>query len=386
MESGLLTAAGAIAGLGFALSFRGLLPALIPPTPQPVQFALSLNWRIATLALAGAVVTLGLAGLVPAVRASRLNPAVVIRSTAPIPGSRRTLIQRGLVVLRIAVASMALVAPLFFLISLRGGARVDPGFANPEAVLLLGVDFNAAGLDQPHGLETIDRLLLGIGAQAGVQAAAAATMVPLGAGGHRFAPTKVEGYDPPATEDLNLEQSQVTPGYFELMGIAVVRGRRFSARAREASGLVAVVNQAFANRYWPGQEPLGHRTLAEHASVSTYPSRLGSVALGGFGLLALGLAMVGLYAVVSSTTGQERRDTAIRMSLGATAGRVGGRMVGRAVQLAMVGSAAGLAGGFALVTAIADRLIGIHPSDPVVYVVAAAACLTAMAGAAYWPA
>lgn len=462
IESALLTLAGAGFGLLLALGFRSILPAMVPPTPLPVRLDMTFTWRIAAMGLGATVVTLVLAGLTPAFRASRLDPLAVMRGATPPPGSRHHWIQQALVVIQVAVASVALVVALFFLASLRASARIDPGFSNPEEVLLLGLDFNASGLDSTQGLEALDRVLTAIRAKPGVRSAAAATMVPLGAGGHRFAPTSVEGYDPPPDTDMNIEVSHVSSAYFETMEIQVLRGRSFNDQDRGGASAVAIVNQAFVDKFWPGQEaigrrigqgrgwatvvgvtrnghydnlseaakpivfqslrqwyvptvtvhvrtsadprshaqplrelitaldgslvPLDPRTLAEHASVSTFAPRIGAIALGIFSTLALGVSLVGLYGIMGFTARRERMDTAIRLALGATPRQVKCRVVWRAVKLSGVGIAIGLGGAFAFVTRIADRLPGTQPTDVSAYLAVAALGAITAAGAAYLPA
>ena len=82
--------------------------------------------------------------------------------------------------------------------------------------------------------------------------------VPLsGDGGRRLA--RVEGYEPQQGEDMEFNFNVVGPEYFEVMAVPLARGRGFAATDREGAPQVAVVNESFAARYWPGQDPLGKR-------------------------------------------------------------------------------------------------------------------------------
>jgi hypothetical protein len=72
---------------------------------------------------------------------------------------------------------------------------------------------------------------------------------------------RLEGYTPPPGEGASFDVNKVAPGYFEAMDVAVVRGRGFDARDRIGAPLVAVVNESFERRYYPGQNALGHHIL-----------------------------------------------------------------------------------------------------------------------------
>lgn len=93
----------------------------------------------------------------------------------------------------------------------------------------------------------------------GVTAASYSTMVPLGFGGHAYAETKVEGYVPAPGEEMSNERVNVGDGYFETMGMPILKGRAITAEDRADSQRVAVVNETFARRYFAGQDPLGRR-------------------------------------------------------------------------------------------------------------------------------
>jgi len=77
-----------------------------------------------------------------------------------------------------------------------------------------------------------------------------------------------EGYQPRPAEVMEVEASMITPGYYRAIGTPLLRGREFSAADRRGTERVVIVNQAFADRFWPGQNPLGKRVGA----ISTPPS------------------------------------------------------------------------------------------------------------------
>lgn len=84
-------------------------------------------------------------------------------------------------------------------------------------------------------------------------------MIPLGFGGHSSSGTNIEGYTPARNERMSVERIIVSDGYFETMGIPLARGRGFTRQDQRDGQRVAVVNEAFVARYWPGQDALGKR-------------------------------------------------------------------------------------------------------------------------------
>jgi predicted permease len=125
------------------------------------------------------------------------------------------------------------------------------------------------------------------------------------------------------------------------------------------------------------------KTLEEHMGVSLFPARVAAVLLGGFGLLALLLAGIGVYGVVSYAAAQRTREIGIRMALGAQARDVLRLVAGRGMLLVAAGVALGLAGALALTRFMEGLLYGVSATDPLTFalvvavllLVALAACL-----------
>jgi predicted permease len=258
-ESAVLSLLGGVAGLLFAFWAKDFLLVFIPPTPLPYVLGVTMHWRVVAYAFLVTMAAVLLFGLTPALRASRQEPGEVLKSEGRGASSTHSSLRGALVVVQVAFSVVALVCAGLFLRSLQRAEKIEPGFADPSHLLLVGTDLNAAGLKPEEGKATADRLLERVRALPGVTAASYSTMVPLGFGGHAYDETKVEGYVPAQDEDTSNESVIVGDGYFETMGIPVLQGRAITAEDRAASQRVAVINEIFARRYFPGQDPLGKR-------------------------------------------------------------------------------------------------------------------------------
>ena len=109
--------------------------------------------------------------------------------------------------------------------------------------------------------------------------------------------------------------------------------------------------------------PFNVVTLAENIDISLFPARFGALLLGGFGMLALVLATVGIYGVMSYTVSQRTHEIGIRMALGAQVNNVLKLVVGQGMLLAFVGLAVGLAAAFAVTRVLKNLLYGVSATD-----------------------
>jgi len=113
------------------------------------------------------------------------------------------------------------------------------------------------GYDEARGQQFSAQLLERVRAVPGIVGASLVESLPLGFGGRSG--ITIEGYGTQQGEDMELYNSTVAPGYFEALRIPLLQGRTFEAQDRAGAPGVAIVNEAFAHRYWPGQAPLGKR-------------------------------------------------------------------------------------------------------------------------------
>ena len=274
-ESLLLGLLGGAGGLLLALWGTQLLMAFEPPVPVPVALDLDIDWRVIGFTTALALATSMLVGLAPALAASRPDLASALRDDAGAGGSHGGRFRRSLVVAQVTLSLVLLVGAGLFLRSLQSAAAIPLGF-DPSGVLTMSVDLQLQGFGEAREREFQRALLERVRALPGVTAASLAVELPLGLMGGTRRGITIDGYAAQAGEDTEVSTTTVAPGYFEAMRIPLLRGRTFDDRDAPGAPGAVIVNQAFARRYWPGQDPLG-KTI-----------RMGDGALAVVGLVADG--------------------------------------------------------------------------------------------------
>jgi ABC-type antimicrobial peptide transport system permease subunit len=128
------------------------------------------------------------------------------------------------------------------------------------------------------------------------------------------------------------------------------------------------------------------KTLEEQKSGSVYTSRMAATLLTVFGLLALGLAAMGLYGVMAHAVNRRMRELGIRMALGAQAGNVLKLILMQGLMLALIGVGIGLLAAFALTHWIESMLFGVRPADPLTFTTIAVGLTLVALVACYIPA
>ena len=139
-------------------------------------------------------------------------------------------------------------------------------------------------------------------------------------------------------------------------------------RAPNPTTLAAPIRNA-VQQIDPNQPIFDVRTLQEARSLTNRTERLSTLLLGGFAVLALALALMGIYGVVSFTVAQRTREIGIRMALGAQPGEILRMVVRQGILLTVIGGALGLAGALALTRVLAGLLQGVRTSDPLSFAV-----------------
>lgn len=405
-------------------------------------------------------------GALPALRGARGSLAVALKNGGRTTGGTGLRARRFLVAFELAAAVVLVVGAGLLVRSFDNLRRVDPGY-DPKNVLLAHVSLTGPGYKFPDGWPVLawpaytafaDSLRERLEAQPGVLGVAFAHQGPADPGWTTGITIEGQPAPPPGEED-EASYRPVSPGYFRTLGVPLRRGREFARIDGPGAPLVVVVNEAFAARHFPEQDPLGHRVLvfgrpreivgvagderfegieagpapamylpidqnpqpSVAISIRTASDPLAAVAglrsalravdptlslfevdsaegalegslrqrrfvlvlLGGFAAVALLLAAVGTYGVVSFAVGERTREVGVRMALGARPAHVFGMVVRQGMGLAAVAVGLGVVGALALGRMMESLLFGVGAHDPLTLTtVAVGLLLTAFAASA----
>jgi predicted permease len=255
LESVCLALLGAAAGLVLALWGVDALASMPVPGNLPLRFAPELDWS--SIAFASALAcTCGIVfGLAPALQLARGNVIQSLRNGYGATAGRSVL--RDLLIgLEVGVALVVIVLAALFLKSFHNARRAHPGFDSAR-VMLVSLDLGGRGYTGATGRMFVDELLQRLTALPGVENAAAANYVPLDVRGASTGVISIPGreYDP----NRKIIYYFVTPKYFPTLGIPLISGTDLASNARADLPLDAVIGDEMARRYWPDENPIGHR-------------------------------------------------------------------------------------------------------------------------------
>lgn len=453
-ESVLLSAAGAIPGLAFAWWGAGFVSRIMWHGYVPLAFALAPNTRVLGFTMAIAVAAGVVSGIAPAWNSGRQDPGAVLqRANARIAGGPGW-IGRALVAVQVALSFAIVAGALLFGHSLINVLTRDSGF-HGESLLVAQLFPRGGGYQGFDQAAYFRELLEALRTMPGVTAATLAHDRPLG-----FA-WKRQVLPGPVTAQYHL----VAPGFFETLGMGILRGREFDIREDNARPRVAIVSASLARRLFPSGDPMGQRvrigekkTEAEIVGVASdanlddprtdsppsifvpffqepdymgwatamirtngdpvafahalrdrierlgreYPLRIETVGeerdhalvperilvflSGFFGAVALLLAAVGLYGLLSMTVNRRSSEIGIRMALGATGHSVLGLVMRDVLLLVGAGGIAGLALTLAASRTVSSLLYGLRSWDPLTLVLTGAVLTAVAMIACYLPA
>jgi predicted permease len=232
----------------------------IPPNASPVVLNGMVDHYVVISIVLLSLLSTVICGAFPALRSSRVNPAEVLKEeTASISGGHHRRLLSGLVVTQVALSLALLVTSALFLRTLRNISAANPGF-DQDHVLTASIGLNIAGYPRDVAILLRHRILDRVSSVPGVMAASLTDWIPLSLT-RKTVDTWPEGYAPRPHESLEVRRADVTAGYFQTMGMQIVAGRNFTQNDGETSPRVAIVDQTLANRYWPGQSPMGRRLM-----------------------------------------------------------------------------------------------------------------------------
>ena len=458
-----------IAGaLGFALSvwlLRVLLRADLP-LPIPVALDLRPDWAVLAFTLLISSVAGALLGLVPAWQSTRPDLVTALKSDTPGGGRRGHLRWRNaLVIAQVTVSLVLLVGAGLFLRSFQRVLAVDPGFGREPAALLSFIVPSTRFTSDEAQIYT-RRLLDRFRQIPGIQGLGLTSNVPLNTLSTQTIGFNVDGHDPPKEQRaFSADRADVDAGFFDAIGIKLLRGRNFTDSDRDDTESVAIISDAMARRYWPGGDAIGRliraadqddddlvvvgvaadakirtigetprdmiyrpiaqhearglsvvartavdpqqmalalmaagrsidpdfwvwemKTMERHLGVVRLPAQLSAFILTAFAALALTLASIGLYGIVSYAVAQRNREMGIRLALGADPGSVVRLVAFDGLRLVFIGSVIGMAAALGLMRLLSGLLFGGRAFDLSALVVVLLVLGASASLAAYLPA
>ncbi|MFT3869423.1 MAG: ABC transporter permease [Nibricoccus sp.] len=251
---------GSVVGVGLAWNFCSLLTVLFPPETTHAA-AIQVDPTVLGFSMLLALVTSLVAGLPPAFTAARTQVVDTIKQggLAQTTSRLRHRFLQHLVSSQIAVALLLANTTLLLLVSYRSAIVANHELSS-ESVLTAGIILNPSRYQDPEKRVALwNRLIERIKTLPSVTAVGMTTKLPLHGGYNSSILVDGETFDPKIRRPI-VETSNVSPGYFQAMGIALLQGRTFDMATdamRESLGVV--INRTLANTYWPGKDPIGQR-------------------------------------------------------------------------------------------------------------------------------
>jgi predicted permease len=257
-ESLLLSLLGGALGLAFVYLLGDPLRLLMPVTGLPIASLMRLEPSVLLFCVALCVGAGVLFGMAPAFHALRSDVRESLKESGrgATEGRRVRRLRGLLVVSEVALAAVALVGAGLFARSFENASRVNPGF-DPDHVLLVGLKLSFTDSEMPQAHAYFDRVRRELASLPGVQSVSLGENVFLSFDRGSWENLDIQGYVPQPNENMKLYRNIVSPGYFDSLRIPIVAGRDFTGADDSPQQYVGIINEAFAQRYLPGLNPLG---------------------------------------------------------------------------------------------------------------------------------
>jgi predicted permease len=209
-------------------------------------------------------------GLAPAWQTTRPVLAQVLKEGGRTSGAGLShhRLRSLLVVGEVALALLLLAGAGLCIKGFQRAQAIDPGF-QPQGVLAAALRLGAHGYTEQSGMVFYRTLRQRLASLPGVESAACVSFLPLGFEGGPSRGVSVEGYQPRPNEHMGVPYSIVSPGYFQTLRIPILEGRDFADRDDANAERVVVINQTMAQRFWPGQSPIGRKVQAGLGTPAT---------------------------------------------------------------------------------------------------------------------
>lgn len=466
-ESLILAGLGGLAGVAVGYAGIEFLQTFSIPSDLPLTIPFRMDTRVLLACVGLAVVSAVLCGLAPALQSARADVAPALRAAdVDPPGKRRMWARNSLVVAQVAMSLMLLTATFLMARSFQRSTDQVSGFSR-DHMLMTRLDPRLLQYDPTRTQQFYQLLLQRMRETPGVVSAALTQNPPLGLDSFDRLTFVPDGYELPRDrENVTSAMDAIDEGYFATLGLAITSGRGFLASDNASSPLVAVVNEQFAKRYWPGVDAVGRQIRLERRGgapvqivgvartikyrdtgekptdfvylplaqrpaarmvlllrssgdplqlagpvksvvraldpnmpileMRTYEDlyrystvdgpRIAVRLVGTMGIVAMFLAIAGLYGLVAHTVTRRTHEIGIRMAIGATPSDILRLVLGKALTLVCIGTAIGLALGFAVERLFNATVFNAGSVDVVSYLIVVPTMFLATLLAAYLPA
>lgn len=254
-ESLVLAIGGTILGLGIGVSGLHAIAAISPPELEGLVFRV--DWRLGLLTIGICAVSAGLFGVLPAWRSSRVGHLTAGGERSGTANPRRMLAANGFVSFEIGLAVVLVAAAGLMARSVQHLSRVDPGVDTDNVLTFQIHPPSGTYPGDAARAAFVDAFVEQLEAVPGVVAAGAARGLPL-TGYSWTSDFTIEGWRPDEF-GLELRHREAMPGYFEALGVRAIQGQIFPQLLPPDAPIPVVVNQAFVDRYFPRESPVGRR-------------------------------------------------------------------------------------------------------------------------------
>ena len=467
-ESVLMSVLGGLLGLVFAYWGTHALVALMSSGSSPLILDAGADSKVLLFTFAASVLTGILFGLAPAFRITRIELASAMKDTAANVSDARDKHRLGksLIVAQVAASLVLMIGAGLFVRTLVNFEEKNFGF-NQKNLLSFGLDPTRAGYQDARLVNLYSQLLDRIQALPGVRAATVMEYAPFDGWSNNNS-VYVEG-GVKKTENPIVTSQRIGPDFFSTMGIPIILGRAINRTDTAASPKVAVIDETFAQKFFPGQNPIGRhfsqglkfdpkdsieivgvakpaeltnphsalrakayfpygqvpkyvnmmffevraqgapsaviselrdavrqadpalplmdlKSQTEETSQALSQERLFARLTSVFGLLALLLAMIGLYGTMAYSVTRKTHEIGIRMALGANPANVLAMVIRQGITLALIGVAIGIVAALGVTRLVSSMIFGVTPYDPLTFLVVAAVLVAVAFFACFIPA